>query len=108
MQNVWQEILSCYLYLLWLNNHFGKEKTLNYTDCTWNPCKLEYEVLMYPKQNALSKLKIPIQMQEIPVRLYRTAKMVKIPVLYWESLNGWQVCICDLLLINYNIKINGS
>ena len=47
-------------------------------------------------------------MQEIPVRLYRTAKMVKIPVLYWESLNGWQVCICDLLLINYNIKINGS
>ena len=52
MQNIWQEILSCYLYLLWLNNHFGKEKTLNYTDCTWNPCKLEYEVLMYPKQNA--------------------------------------------------------
>ena len=52
--------------------------------------------------------KNPIQMQEIPGRLYRTAKIVKIPILYWESLNGWQVCICDLLLINYNNKINGS
>ena len=48
MQKSWQQHYHV-MYIIKLIIH---QKTLNYIDCTGNPCTLEYELLIYTKRNS--------------------------------------------------------